>query len=154
MNNSLPPLFYKTYRSVHQHEGRTAAKSITAGGVAIQDSATEEAKGRAVHQSVKEHWTILLLFSNKQLQCILFVGDNHFKNFLFFNSFLSNFKALQAKFFCFHSFLNFKAFSQFIFSKPKNLYDQILDQIWSQGGGACSGVTTQYCCTSIQWTKV
>jgi hypothetical protein len=38
MNNSLPPLFLTNYRSVHQHEGRAAAKSTTAGGVARQDA--------------------------------------------------------------------------------------------------------------------
>jgi hypothetical protein len=67
---------------------RQDAKSITAGGVArnqpwaggvaTQDSATEEAKCRAVLQSVKEHCILLLLFLNKQSNAFCVVGDNHF----------------------------------------------------------------------------
>ena len=105
-----------------------------------------------------------------------------FNKYTIINNFIyvGIFKALQANFFCFRSFsfkvlgysaTNFSVFTVFqgqrlfkpffcfstiFFSSQTflNLYDQILDQIWSQGGGACSGVTTQYCCTSIQWTKV
>jgi hypothetical protein len=57
-------------------------------GVAIQDSAKRKGEEQTRSSCVKAHWTILLLFSNKQLQCILFVGDNHFKFFSVFNSFL------------------------------------------------------------------
>jgi hypothetical protein len=41
-----------------------------AGGVAIQDSAKRKGEERTSSSCVKEHWTILFLFSNKQLQCI------------------------------------------------------------------------------------
>ena len=54
MNNLLPPLFYKSYRSVHQHEGWTTSKSITAGGVARQDANSITAGGVATQDSATE----------------------------------------------------------------------------------------------------
>ena len=64
-------------------------------------------------------------------------------------SFFHMFKAFQPNFFFLLSqFFNkfSRLFSLFHFSKFSNLslHDQMLKQIWSQGGGACSGVTPNY----------
>jgi hypothetical protein len=69
--------------------------------VAIQDSAKRKGEEQTSSSCVKEHWTILLLFSNKQFVIFYLLGTTILRIFsVFFNSFYQ-ISRLSKPFFCF-----------------------------------------------------
>ena len=86
----------------------------------------------------------------REIPCCIRLFPTPIEHAFPFSKFLLIVQGSSAYFFCLSTvfsksarlFSRFKIFSNFF--SNLSLHDQILHQIWSQGGGACSGVTPNY----------